>query len=98
VDGKSHSTVKPTALLSWMARLICPPGGVILDCFAGTGSTGQAARAEGFRAILIENDPESIPLIVARLDARPKTEAPTPETKAVPVQGDLFDLFGDGVA
>lgn len=97
VNGVAHPTCKPLELMKWLARLITPPGGTILDCFAGTGTTGQAARAEGFPAILIEQDPVSIGLIKARLDARPKTEAPADNAPAVddaPV--DLFDFLGGG--
>jgi site-specific DNA-methyltransferase (adenine-specific) len=91
VDGKSHSTVKPVALLRWLCKLVCPPGGIILDCFSGTGTTGQAARAESFPAILIDNDPQSIAWTIARLDAHPKTEAPTGTSPQVEPAGDLFD-------
>ena len=56
--GSKHPTVKPVSLMRWLARLITPPGGLILDPFAGSGSTGIAAIAEGFRAILIEADKE----------------------------------------
>lgn len=53
-----HPTVKPVDLLRYLCRLITPPGGVILDPFAGSGSTGIAALEEGFDYILIEIDPE----------------------------------------
>lgn len=93
VDGVAHPTCKPLSLVRWMTRLVCPPGGTVLDCFAGTGTTGQAARAEGFDAILIEDDPASIPLIIVRLDARPRTDVPvTPERAAEP-DLDLLDLL-----
>lgn len=95
VNGTAHPTVKSISLLKWMVRLVTPPGGVVLDCFAGTGTTGQAARAEGFKAVLIESDSESLPLIVARLDALPKSEAPcvgSSVVDAAPV--DLFSLLG----
>ncbi len=49
-----HVTVKPQALMRWLLRLVCPPGGTVLDPFGGSGSTGVAAAAEGFNAILIE--------------------------------------------
>lgn len=52
VDG--HPTVKPLALMRWLCRLVTPPGGLILDPFAGTGSTGIAADREGMRSVLIE--------------------------------------------
>lgn len=95
VNGKSWSTVKPLELMRWLARLVTPPGGVILDCFAGTGTTGQAARAEGFPAVLIEQDPDAISMIRARLDAKPKTEAATAARPVEDAPQDLFDLLGD---
>jgi DNA modification methylase len=67
VEGVTHPTVKPLSLMQWLCRLVCPPGGLILDPFAGTGTTGQAAQLEGMRAILIELEPSYIPLIEARL-------------------------------
>lgn len=54
----SHPTVKPLDLMRWLVRLVTPPGGVILDPFAGTGTTGEAAQLEGFECIMIERDPE----------------------------------------
>lgn len=54
--GTGHPTVKPVAVMRWLCRLIAPPGAVILDPFAGSGSTGLAALAEGQRAILIERE------------------------------------------
>lgn len=93
IAGESHSTVKPVSLLRFLSKLITPPGGTILDCFAGTGSTGQAARAEGFRCILIDDDPQAIEWIRARLDARPKTEAPAAGEVIVEPDGDLLDLL-----
>lgn len=57
IDGvkRSHPTVKPLELMRWLVRLVTPPGGVVLDPFAGTGTTGQAARELGMRAILCES-------------------------------------------
>lgn len=57
--GSEHPTVKPLDLLQYLARLITPPGGSILDPFAGTGTTGEAAFREGFFSTLIEADPAS---------------------------------------
>jgi site-specific DNA-methyltransferase (adenine-specific) len=51
-----HPTVKPVSLLRWLVRLVCPPGGTVLDPFAGSGTTGEAAMLEGFDAVLIERD------------------------------------------
>jgi hypothetical protein len=56
--GSRHPTIKPQSLLRWLCRLITPPSGTILDPFAGSGSLGQAALAEGFSAILIEREAE----------------------------------------
>ena len=62
-----HPTVKPLALMEWLVTLITPPGGVVLDPFAGSGTTLQAARDKGFRAIGVEADADHCELIVARL-------------------------------
>lgn len=58
--GSKHPTVKPVDLMRWLVRLITPPGGTVLDPFAGSGTTGMACMAEGFDAILVDSDPESI--------------------------------------
>ena len=56
-QGKNtHSTVKPIALMRYLCRLVTPPVGLILDPFAGSGTTGVAARIEGFPFIGIERD------------------------------------------
>ena len=73
-------------------RLVTPPGGIALDCFAGTGVTGQAARAGGVPAVLIDNDPAAIPWIVARLDAHPREDKPTTARPAA--RQAHPDLFG----
>lgn len=56
--GSKHPTVKPVDLMRYLVRLITPPGGTVLDPFAGTGTTGEAAFYEGFRAVLIEREEE----------------------------------------
>ena len=56
--GSKHPTVKPVALMQWLVRMVTPPGGVILDAFAGAGTTGDAAFREGFSAHLIEREPD----------------------------------------
>ena len=63
----THPTVKPTDLMRWLIRLVTPPGGIILDPFGGSGSTGVAARSEGVRCILIEREPEYLQIISDRL-------------------------------
>jgi site-specific DNA-methyltransferase (adenine-specific) len=56
--GSKHPTVKPVDLIEELATLVTPPGGRILDIFAGTGTLGEAAWRRGFRADLIEREPE----------------------------------------
>jgi site-specific DNA-methyltransferase (adenine-specific) len=56
--GSRHPTIKPIELKQYLIRLITPAKGVVLDLFAGTGSTGEAAYREGVRAILIERELE----------------------------------------
>jgi site-specific DNA-methyltransferase (adenine-specific) len=67
VNGISHPTVKPLALMRWLVRLVTPPGGTVLDPFAGTGTTGEACLFEGLSAVLIENDARYLPHIALRL-------------------------------
>ena len=62
------STVKPLTLLRWMVRLVTPPGGWVLDPFAGSGTTGEAAYLEGFRCLLIEREADYLPLIEHRFN------------------------------
>jgi DNA modification methylase len=65
--GIAHPTVKPLDLMQWLVRLVTPPGGIVLDPFAGSGTTAEACIIEGFRCIAIEREPDYLPLIVARL-------------------------------
>ena len=62
-----HPTVKPLTLLEWLVELITPPNGVVLDPFAGSGTTLQAALNKGFQPIGIEQDADYIQLINKRL-------------------------------
>lgn len=62
-----HPTVKSISLMRWLCRLITPPGGIVLDCFAGSGSTGVACSAEGFRFIGIEREPAYVDIARARI-------------------------------
>jgi hypothetical protein len=55
-DGNTHPTVKPTDLMRYLCRLVTPPGGIVLDPFMGSGSTGKAAMLEGFGFIGIERE------------------------------------------
>jgi site-specific DNA-methyltransferase (adenine-specific) len=65
--GSKHPTVKPLDLIQYLVRLITPKGGVCLDLFAGTGTTGEACFREGFRAILIEREVEYLADIERRM-------------------------------
>jgi site-specific DNA-methyltransferase (adenine-specific) len=62
-----HPTVKPIELMRWLVRLLTPPGGLVLDPFAGSGSTGAAAVLEGARFLGIEREREYIPIARARI-------------------------------
>ena len=64
-----HPTVKPTDLMRYLCRLVTPPGGVVLDPFTGSGSTGKAAILEGFRFIGIEREAEYVEIAKARIAA-----------------------------
>jgi site-specific DNA-methyltransferase (adenine-specific) len=75
VGGVAHSTVKPLALMRWLVRLVTQPGGVVLDPFAGSGTTAQACVAEGFRCITIEREAQYLPLITTRLGATRSEDA-----------------------
>jgi DNA methylase len=66
-DGTAHSTVKPVQLMRWLARLVTPPGGIVLDPFGGSGTTAEACVTEGFRCIIVEQDASYAELIKARL-------------------------------
>lgn len=56
--GSKHPTVKPIELMKWLVALVTPPGGIVLDPFAGSGTTGVAALATGRDCILIEREAE----------------------------------------
>lgn len=62
-----HPTVKPVALMRWLIRLVTPPDGVVVDPFAGSGTTGVAAAIESKRCVLIERESEYADIVVRRL-------------------------------
>jgi site-specific DNA-methyltransferase (adenine-specific) len=78
VDGTAHPTVKPLAIMRWLIRLITPPGGLVLDPFAGSGTTIEAAILEGFPVIGVERESDYLPLIQDRID-RATALTPPPE-------------------
>lgn len=65
----NHPTVKPVALMRYLIKLITPPKGIVLDPFMGSGSTGIAAKLEGFDFIGIEKEPEYVKIAEARIKA-----------------------------
>lgn len=66
-SGVAHPTVKPLDLMRWLVRLVTPPNGVVLDPFAGSGTTAEACIHEHMRCIAIEREVDYLPLILARL-------------------------------
>ena len=66
-DGNHHPTVKPIALMRWLCRLVTPPGGLVLDPFAGSGTTGCAAILEGVRFIGFEREAEYVEIARRRI-------------------------------
>ncbi|MDM2194997.1 DNA methyltransferase [Mycobacteroides abscessus] len=77
-DGVQHPTVKPLDLMRWLVRLVTPVGAVVLEPFAGSGTTAEACVLEDRRCIAIEREADSLPVIVSRLQK--------------PVQQGLFGL------
>jgi hypothetical protein len=69
ISRNHHPTVKPTDLMRYLCRLVTPPGGVVLDPFTGSGSTGKAAILEGFRFIGCEREAEYVEIARARIAA-----------------------------
>lgn len=65
-NGNFHPTVKPTELMRYLCRLVTPKGGVVLDPFMGSGSTGKAAILEGFGFVGIEREAEYFAIAKAR--------------------------------
>lgn len=68
VDGVAHPTVKPLELMRWLVKLVTPPGGTVLEPFAGSGTTVEAALLEGFKCFAIEREPDYLPLILQRIE------------------------------
>jgi site-specific DNA-methyltransferase (adenine-specific) len=94
--GSKHPTVKPLDLMQYLVRLVTPKGGTVLDPFAGTGTTGEAAWREGMRSILIEREPEYQADIARRMDLADK---PTKRAAVAATDNQLEDpnslpLFG----
>jgi site-specific DNA-methyltransferase (adenine-specific) len=89
--GSRHPTVKPIALMEWLATLITPPGGTVLDPFAGSGTTGIAATRRGFRVVLCEREVEYVADIKARFDGSVRD---TPTAPGRRIYGTFADKSG----
>ena len=90
-NGNHHPTVKPTDLMRYLCRLVTPPGGVVLDPFTGSGSTGKAAMLEGFRFVGCELSDEYADIAEARIhNAFATFVALQPKAPEPPAQADLF--------
>lgn len=94
VDGIAHPTVKPLTLMRWLVRLVTPPGGTVLEPFAGSGTTVEACLLEGLQCIAIEREADYLPLIVQRINRR---RDPVAAIKATGDDAGLFELLeGEG--
>ena len=67
-NGTAHPTVKPLDLMRWLVRLVTPPGGIVLEPFAGSGTTVEACIKEDVRCIAIEREADYLPLINERIN------------------------------
>ena len=74
-----HPTVKPLALMRYLCRLVTPTGGTVLDPFTGSGSTGKAAIAEGFRFVGIEQEEAYVAIARARIETAKVLSGPEDE-------------------
>ncbi len=81
-ERNAHPTVKPMDLMRWLVRLVTPPGGAVLDPFAGSGTTLCAAVLEGFDCIGIEREAEYVAIVRARLAHWASGTAEMPESAA----------------
>jgi hypothetical protein len=84
-----HPTVKPTDLMRQLVRLVTPSGGVVLDPFTGSGSTGKAAILEGFEFIGVELTDEYLPIIEGRL-SHAVTQRAQAESDAVAAEAETL--------
>jgi len=100
--GSKHPTVKPVDLMAYLVRLVTPPGGLTLDPFAGSGTTGVGAMRGGFGAVLIEREDDYVADIMrklawargeGRLTTLELAKLDTPEKHAAAAGADL-PLFG----
>jgi len=96
--SNTHPTVKPVALMRWLVRLVTPPGGLVCDPFAGSGTTGVACALEGFDFLGVEREPDYAALARRRIawaalnpaDFETDDEPPPDGPPSGPVQPGLF--------
>lgn len=98
-NGNFHPTVKPTDLMAYLVRLVTPPGGLVLDPFMGSGSTGKACMREGFRFIGVDldDDGEGNPLgyvEIARARIEHERQRVQHAAPPAPLQLDLLQALG----
>ena len=86
VRANIHPTVKPTDLMAYLCRLVTPPGGVVLDPFMGSGSTGKAAIPEGFHFIGVECEPAYFDIAFRRIEQSHAQGQLFEPAQAAPVQ------------
>ena len=95
-EGNTHPTVKPTDLMGYLIRLVTPKGGVVLDPFMGSGSTGKGAVREGMVFIGIERESEYFEIAEARIQneidnvGKPKKVSKQKETRVEPIVENKF--------
>ena len=89
----THPTVKPVSLMRWLCRLITPPSGIVLDPFAGSGTTGIAAVSEGFDFIGIELDADHHAIAMARIEHAASVAPKTNRAEYVPPKKKQLGLF-----
>lgn len=92
--GSMHPTVKPVALMRYLVRHVTPPGGIVLDPFAGSGTTGEAARQEGMQCILMEAEPEYVDFLKTRFHLKYEPEQQPSNDEEVEEKDDSFIFLG----
>ena len=93
--GSKHPTVKPIALMAALVRHVTPPGGTVLDPFAGSGTTGEAARREGFNCILMEAEPEYLRFLEKRFGLGADERDPFDDLLGGSTKSTTDHIFGD---
>ena len=93
-EGNNHPTVKPTDLMAYLIRLVTPKGGIVLDPFMGSGSTGKAAVREGMEFIGIERENEYFEIAKSRIEYEINKPTSKPsKTKKAEVEPEVVNKF-----